>query len=356
MTAFARRNGWSGGRDSSREKRIATIAILCGACLLIGLASIALGAAAIAPARIIGILRGESAQSADAMIVLNIRLPRTLLGFFVGGALALAGALLQALFRNPLADPGVAGISGGAALGAVATIVLGDRFAAPLMSAYAVWALPVAAFLGSLVATTVLYALSTRLGRTSIATMLLAGVGLGSLAGSLTGLLATISDDRQLRDLTFWLLGSLGGANWSKAAVAAALITPAFLAAPFLARSLNALALGEAEAFHLGVRVERDKRIMIALASLAVGVGVALAGPIGFIGIVAPHLIRLTVGADHRLVLPASILLGGSLLVLADILARTIAAPAETPIGILTGLMGAPFFLWLLSTRMRHFE
>ncbi|PNG24682.1 FecCD family ABC transporter permease [Methylocella silvestris] len=356
MTFFARRDGRREDRDSSREKFIATIAILSVACLLTGLASIALGAAAIAPARIVLILQGEFAQSADAMIVLNIRLPRTLLGFLIGGALALSGALLQALFRNPLADPGVVGISAGAALAAAAAIVLGDRIAAPLMSAYSVWALPIAAFLGGLVATTLLYVLSTRLGRTSIATMLLAGIGVGSFAGSLTGLLATISDDRQLRDLTFWLLGSLGGANWSKATVAAALITPVFLAAPFLARSLNALALGEAEAFHLGVRVERDKRIMIALAALAVGVGVALAGPIGFIGIVAPHLIRLTVGADHRLVLPASIFLGGSLLVLADILARTIAAPAETPIGILTGLIGAPFFLWLLSTRMRHFE
>jgi iron complex transport system permease protein len=216
--------------------------------------------------------------------------------------------------------------------------------------------LPFAAFLGALATTSILYALATRMGRTSVATLLLAGIGLGSLAGSITGLMVYLSNDRQLRDLAFWSLGSLGGATWTKAAIAIALTGPVFLASPFLARSLNALSLGEAEAFHLGVPVQRVKRMMIALTSVAVGASVALAGPIGFVGIVVPHLLRLTVGADHRLVLPGSIFLGASLLVLADVLARTLAAPAEAPIGILTALMGAPFFLWLLSTRMRHHE
>jgi iron complex transport system permease protein len=294
--------------------------------------------------------------SPETVIVLDIRLPRTLLGFFVGGALAMSGALLQALFRNPLADPGIVGVSAGAGLAAAATIVSGDRIFASLLASYAIGLLPFAAFLGALATTSILYALATRMGRTSVATLLLAGIGLGSLAGSITGLMVYLSNDRQLRDLAFWSLGSLGGATWTKAAIAIALTGPVFLASPFLARSLNALSLGEAEAFHLGVPVQRVKRMMIALTSVAVGASVALAGPIGFVGIVVPHLLRLTVGADHRLVLPGSIFLGGSLLVLADVLARTLAAPAEAPIGILTALMGAPFFLWLLSTRMRHHE
>lgn len=361
MTATqAPRDAMAGARR--RRFRLApTVTLLAAASIVVCLASMSLGAAHIPPGRILeivgaGVFGGtRSVASPDATILLGIRAPRTLLGYVVGGALALSGALLQALFRNPLADPGLIGVSGGAALAAAGAILAGDHLlapASPLASALT----PCAAFFGGLATTSVLYILSTRLGRTSVATMLLAGVGVAALTTSVTGLMLYLSDDRQLRDITFWSLGSLGGATWGKLAVAAALAAPVFIAVPFLARGLNALALGEAEAFCLGVPAQRLKRVVIGLVSLAVGVSVALAGPIGFVGIIVPHLLRLTVGPDHRLVLPGSILLGGVLLVLADILARTLAAPAEIPIGIFTALMGAPFFLWLLSKRPHDFD
>ncbi|UDL95546.1 iron ABC transporter permease [Lichenihabitans sp. PAMC28606] len=337
---------------------IVTLTLLCLLLAGTAIASVGLGAVTISPSRILMVLRAALTRDPaldaahDGLILLDIRIPRTLLGFLVGAALAMSGALLQGLFRNPLADPGLIGVSAGAALAAAAAIVLGDRWIPGLLDGpWAVVVLPLAAFGGGLAATSILYGLATRDGRTSVALLLLAGVALGALAGAATGLLVYLSDDRQLRDLTFWSLGSLGGATWGKVATAAMLILPVLVIVPFLARSLNALALGEADAYYLGVPVQRTKRIMIGLVALAVGSSVALAGPIAFIGIVVPHLLRLTAGADHRIVLPASALLGGSLLVGADILARTLAAPAEVPIGILTAAIGAPFFLWLLLTR-----
>jgi iron complex transport system permease protein len=196
-----------------------------------------------------------------------------------------------------------------------------------------------------------LYLVATRSGRTSIATMLLAGVAFGALAGAVMGLFSYLSDDRQLRDLSFWSLGSLSGATWTKVMAVAPFILPTLLTMSFLARGLNALSLGEAEAFHLGVPVQRVKAIAVLLVAIAVGASVAAAGMIGFVGIVVPHVLRLMAGADHRMLLPASSLLGAALLVAADTMARTIAAPAELPIGILTAAIGAPFFLWLLLRR-----
>lgn len=286
------------------------------------------------------------------LVVLSIRLPRVLLAMLVGAALALSGALMQGLFRNPLADPGLIGVSAGSALAAGATIVLGDVLLAPLLGGRLPFAvLPIGAFLGGLTSTLLLYGIATRGGRTSIATMLLAGIALGALAGAMSGFLAFLSDDRQLRDLTFWTLGSFGGASWTKLAAVAPIILPLLIAAPLLARGLNGLALGEAEAFHLGLDVQRIKTIAILVVALAVGASVAAAGVIGFVGIVVPHLVRLAVGANHRVLLPGSALGGAILLLGADILARSLAAPAELPIGILTAALGAPFFLWLLLTR-----
>ena len=181
--------------------------------------------------------------------------------------------------------------------------------------------------------------------------MLLAGVAFGALAGAVMGLFSYLSDDRQLRDLSFWSLGSLSGATWTKVMAVTPFILPTLLAMPFLARGLNALSLGEAEAFHLGVPVQRVKAVAILLVAVAVGASVAAAGMIGFVGIVVPHVLRLIAGADHKMLLPASSLLGAALLVAADTVARTIAAPAELPIGILTAAIGAPFFLWLLLRR-----
>lgn len=323
---------------------------------LLAIASVMRGALTVPMGDVVDVLAkslsGEAtAGNRHALVILNIRLPRTLLAMLVGAALALSGAVMQGLFRNPLADPGLVGVSAGAALAAGATIVLGDLYLAPLIGKLPFALLPVGAFAGGLASTLLLYAIATREGRTSIATMLLAGVALGALAGALSGFLAYLSDDRQLRDLAFWSLGSFGGASWGKLAVVGPIILPLLVAAPFLARGLNALALGEAEAFHLGLGVQRIKAAAILLVALAVGASVAAAGVIGFVGIVVPHLVRLGLGANHRVLLPASALGGAVLLLSADILARTLVAPAELPIGILTAALGAPFFLWLLLRR-----
>jgi iron complex transport system permease protein len=258
---------------------------------------------------------------------------------------------MQGLFRNPLADPGLVGVSAGASLAAAVTIVLGDRYDALQWIGSFIPLPPVGAFLGGLAVTALLYAIATRGGVTSVAVLMLAGVALAALAGALNGLLIYMSDDRQLRDLTFWLLGSLGGSTWEKVVASAPLIVAALLTAPFLAHGLNALAPGEAEAFLLGVPVQRTKRAAILLVSIAVGASVAASGSIGFVGIVAPHALRLLFGADHRWIIPMSGALGALLLICADCLARSVAAPGELPIGILTAALGAPWFLFLLLQR-----
>jgi ABC-type Fe3+-siderophore transport system, permease component len=268
-----------------------------------------------------------------------IRLPRVLLGVLVGAALAVSGAALQGLFRNPLADPGLLGVSSGASVAVAAGIVLH-------IQPFGIYSLPVAAFAGSTIAIVAIYALAQqRDRRTNVATMLLAGIAINALCGSGTGLFTFLSTDEQLRTITFWQLGSLGGATWSAVATAAPFLLLCVVGMPFLGTALNALLLGEGNARFLGVPVEAVKGIAVALVALGVGAGVAVAGMIGFVGLVVPHLIRLWVGPNHRTLLPASALLGGTLLMLADLLARTIVAPAELPIGIVTALLGAPFFL-----------
>ncbi len=328
----------------------ALISLLVALCAL----AMSLGATGIPLARVAASLAG--AGGSDALIVLQVRLPRLCLGLLIGAALAVSGALMQGLFRNRLADPGLVGVSAGAALAAAATIVLGDALLVPLIGPLPFGILPVGAFAGGLLTTLGLYLVATRNGRTSIATMLLAGVAFGALAGAVMGLFSYLSDDRQLRDLSFWSLGSLSGASWIKVATVAPLILPVLIASPFLARGLNALSLGEAEAFHLGIPVQRVKAIAILLVAVSVGASVASAGMIGFVGIVVPHVLRLMAGPDHRFLLPACALLGGALLIGADTVARTVAAPAELPIGILTAAIGAPFFLWLLLRRPGGFS
>ena len=306
----------------------------------------------------IGVLQswlGGGAENAlserDRLIINEIRLPRIALGMLVGAALAVSGALMQGLFRNPLADPGIIGVSAGAGLGAISVIVLGHTVLAPVILVFGIFALPLAAFIGGLATTLVLYRVATRRGQTSIATMLLAGIALAALAGAFSGILIYLADDRQLRDLTFWQLGSLGGATWTKLMAAGPVIAMALAVAPFLSKGLNALALGEASARHLGVPVQRIKALAIVAVAAATGASVAFTGGIGFVGIVVPHLLRLVIGPDHRYLLPASALLGASLLLLADAVSRTIVAPAELPIGIITAVFGSPFFLWVLLRR-----
>ncbi|MBA1274766.1 iron ABC transporter permease [Pseudomonas azotifigens] len=287
-------------------------------------------------------------QLAQAELILGqIRLPRTLLGLAVGAVLALTGVAMQGLFRNPLADPGLIGVSSGAALGAAVAIVFGSALGG-LPAAFEPYLLSASAFAGGLVVTATVYRLGRRDGQTSVATMLLAGIALTALAGAAIGLFTYLADDATLRTLTFWNLGSLNGASYARLWPLLVIAAAVALWLPRRAAALNALLLGESEARHLGFSVERLKRELVFLTALGVGAAVAAAGLIGFIGLVVPHLIRLLSGPDHRVLLPAAALAGASLLLLADLLARLLLAPAELPIGIVTALLGAPFFLFLL--------
>ncbi|MQT13802.1 FecCD family ABC transporter permease [Segnochrobactrum spirostomi] len=331
---------------------------LAGAALVLVAAavlSLALGPTGISldavPRVVRALLAGGTASpeiARERLVLVDIRLTRTVLGILVGASLGITGAMMQGLFRNPLADPGLVGASTGAGLAAVAMIALGGGALAPVVALLGTEAVPVAAVIGAFATTLLLYAIATRQRQTSTATLLLAGVAIGAFAGALTGLIVFGADDRQLRDITFWTLGSLGGAAWPKLAAALPFFAVALAAAPLLARPLNALLLGEAEAVHLGIATEQAKRLAIAAAACAVGASVALSGVIGFVGIVVPHVVRLAAGPDHRIVLPGSALAGAALLLLADTIARVVVAPAELPIGIVTAAIGAPFFLWLL--------
>lgn len=320
--------------------------------LLLG---VGLGPVLVPPEAVAAILLSKLGLTLDVpvtpqqMAVLwNIRLPRVLLGALSGAALAVSGALLQGVFRNPLADPGLIGVSSGAALGAVAVIVSG---LAPL----GLFTLPFAAFVSGAATTLLVYRLSRRHGRTDVATLLLVGLALNAVAGAATGLLTYLADDAALRSIVFWTMGGLGGALWETLLAAAPGIALALLLAPRLGRALNLFALGEVEARHLGVTVEQVKRASVLLAALATGASVALVGPIGFIGLIVPHMVRLAAGPDHRLLLPAATLGGASLLILADLVARTVAAPAEVPVGLITALAGGPFFLALILRSRRRY-
>ena len=288
-------------------------------------------------------------------VLASIRVPRVLFGFVVGAALAVAGSALQSLFRNPLADPALIGVSAGAAVAVAAVIVLGATVLSGLTSALGIFTLPVAGFVGGLFTTTIIYLLSQQEGRTSMMTMLLAGIAVNALAGASIGLFSLIANDEQLRNITFWSFGSLGNATWT---VLAAITVPITLSILFLYRismGLNALMFGEAEAAHLGFGVQRLKLIVIVNAALLAGFVVSVSGVIGFVALVAPHVVRLLIGPNVRFLIPASALLGGGLLVVADVLARTALAPAELPIGVITAFIGAPFFLILLYTQRRSF-
>ncbi|WP_371234529.1 FecCD family ABC transporter permease [Pseudomonas sp. QE6] len=315
--------------------------------LALGPVSLPLGDTLRALARLIGLPVSADALGQAELIVGQIRLPRTLLGIATGGVLALAGVAMQGLFRNPLADPGLIGVSSGAALGAAIAIVFGASIGG-LPEALAPYLLSACAFAGGLLVTALVYRLGRHNGQTSVATMLLAGIALTALAGALIGLFTYLADDATLRTLTFWNLGSLNGASYPRLWP---LLLITLLVACWLPRrvdALNALLLGESEARHLGFDVERLKVELILCTALGVGAAVAAAGMIGFIGLVVPHLLRLIVGPDHRILLPASMFGGAILLLLADLVARLALAPAELPIGIVTALIGAPFFLYLL--------
>ena len=315
--------------------------------LALGPVSLPLGDTLLAALRLMGLpIDGEGLQQAE-LILGQIRLPRSLLGLCVGIVLTLSGVAMQGLFRNPLADPGLVGVAGGAALGAAIAIVGGSMLGG-LPPALAPYLLSICAFSGGLIVTAVVYRFGRRDGQTNVATMLLAGVAMTAMSGAGVGLFTYLADDATLRSLTFWNLGSLNGASYSRLWPLLLVTVGVAVWLPRRAAALNALLLGESEARHLGFNVERIKLELVLCTALGVGAAVAAAGLIGFIGLVVPHLMRLLVGPDHRVLLPASLLAGATLLLLADLVARLVLAPAELPIGIVTALIGAPFFLYLL--------
>lgn len=343
--------GTDAARPIARPRRLIFAGLILLAAALF-VAELALGPVRIAPAAILRALTG-TADPATAAIIGSIRLPRALLGLAVGVALGLSGAAMQGILRNPLADPGLIGVSGGAALGAVSILVLGGPLAGGLPEAARPWLLPVAAFLGAGIVTLFVFAVARRGGVTSVATLILAGVAVNALVGAMIGMLAYVSDDRQLRDLTFWTMGSLGGASWPLVLVALgiALATGAALLA--FGRSLDLFQLGERAAFHSGLDIERAKLRIGVLTALGVGAVTAAAGPIGFVGLIAPHIARIAVGHGHRAMLPAAALVGIALVLSADLAVRLAVPPAEPPIGLAMSLIGGPFFLWLLTRRTR---
>ncbi len=325
--------------------------------LVVGLIAILIiaigrGAVSISPGEIVaavgerlGLDLGE-VSSRKAAILWSVRLPRVALAALVGAALGCSGATLQGIVRNPLADPTLIGVSGGAALGAVACLVLARHLLA--LETFGVWALPAAAFAGAFATTLIALRIARVEGRTSAATLLLGGIGLASLTGAAYGILLYFADDAALRSITFWSLGSVGGATAPVLAAAALPIIAALVLLPRLAGDLDRLALGELEARHLGVDVDRLIRRAALLSSLAVGAAVATCGVIGFIGLVVPYLARGALGPSHRGLLLVSALGGAVLLVLADLVARTVVAPTEIPVGVVTALVGAPVLLALV--------
>lgn len=328
--------------------------------LLVGVVvlSLGIGAVAMQPGQAVAILLEQvgvrlpvAYDSTQSAVLLAVRLPRVLGSVLVGGALASAGVALQALFRNPLADPWLVGVSGGASCGA-ASAILGAALLSPTVAGVlGIAMVPIAAFLGALAAAFAVLRLS-RIGRApSAVVMLLCGIAVNALASAGTGLLTYLADDTQLRRIAFWQLGSLGGITWRSLPVAAILMSMAILLLIRYARRLDALVLGEAEAGHLGIDPVRLRRRVVALAALGTGAAVALTGIIGFIGLVVPHVARLLFGAAHRHLIPRAALLGATVLTLSDLVARTALAPSELPIGIVTSAFGAPFFLWLLLRR-----
>ncbi|MGK3224007.1 FecCD family ABC transporter permease [Enterobacter soli] len=287
-------------------------------------------------------------NSDDALrqIWLTIRLPRVLLALVIGGSLALAGCVMQGLFRNPLADPGLLGISSGAALAVALWVVIPLSLPALVM----LYAPMLAAFLGALAATVVIFLLSQQ-RESSLSRLLLVGIAINALCGAAVGVLSWISNDAQLRQLSLWGMGSLGQAQWSTLLAVTSLMVPTVWVIWRLATALNLLQLGEEEAHYLGVDVKVVQRVLLLCSALLVAAAVAVSGVIGFVGLVVPHLMRMWLGADHRAVIPGSVLAGAFLLLIADTVARTLVAPAEMPVGLLTSILGAPWFLWLIFRR-----
>jgi iron complex transport system permease protein len=286
-------------------------------------------------------------------ILFDIRLPRICLAILIGAILAISGAVMQGLFRNPLAAPSLIGVSSGASVGASVVIVLAGAWLQS-NTALGLSLVAVGAFIGSFLVTVLVYRLSTSALGTSVTTMLLAGIAVSALAGAVSGLLSYYADNEMLRQISIWQMGNLSTANWQRVLVLAVVAILVLSLFPRESKSLNALLLGESEARHLGIDVQQVKRKLILLTTLGIGTAVAIGGMIGFVGLIVPHIVRLLIGPDHRWLLPVSALAGGVLLLLADTIARIIIAPTELPTGILTAILGAPFFIMLLVQQRRE--
>lgn len=327
---------------------------------LVALLALMMGPVWITPVNLfqsLGELFGNTASvSMDARIIGAIRLPRVILAGIVGACLAVCGAAMQGLFRNPLADPSLIGVSSGASAGASCAIVLGGGYWLGQTQLLGLSLVALGAFAGGFLAVILVYRLATSATGTSVVTMLLAGIAISALAGALNSLFSFAADDEMLRRISLWQMGALDAANWPRVWIAGVVVILLMAVLPRDSRALNAFLLGESEARHLGIRVDAVKRRLIFLTALAVGTSVAVAGTISFVGLIVPHIVRLLIGPDHRFLVPGSALAGAILLIVADACARVVVAPAELPAGILTALLGTPFFFSLLLQKRKQEE
>ena len=318
--------------------------------LTVALLSLAFGAVPISLENLFAVLAGKADQQTQ-LIIERLRIPRTLLALSVGAMLASCGAITQGLFRNPLADPSLIGVSAGASAGAAIVIVLLNT---TQWSIAGLSLVTVGAFIGSILTVILVYRISTSSSGTSVTTMLLAGIAVTFLAGSFSNILEFIADNEMLKRITLWRMGGLDAADYTHVGIVAAVMLFVFSVLPFQYSALNALLLGESEARHLGVDVNRIKRRLIIIVAAGVGTSVALAGTISFIGLIVPHIVRMLIGPNHRYLIPLSAVLGALLLVVADTFARTVIAPTEMPVGLVTALIGAPVFISLLRKRYQY--
>ena len=337
-----------------RKKSTVIIIALLISTIICAIAALSSGASAIPATKIftffaekVSLITASLSQT-DTYIISELRLPRICMAILTGIVLASCGAAMQGVFRNPLADPGILGVNSGAGLGAALMIVLGAQIVPESLPMLKFYSIPLGAFIGALLVTIILYRVGSSEGRTNTAMLLLGGIALQAMIGAVLGLLTFISSEEELRSLTFWSMGSLDISGWKELSLIAPICLISYFMIHRQAKALNSLLLGESEAVHLGYNVQALKVQLIIWCSLAVGITVAFTGGIGFIGLVAPHLIRLMLGPDHRILFPASALCGACLLLISDTLARTVASPVEIPIGIITATLGSPFFLALL--------
>lgn len=322
-------------------------------CIVVSFIGLSSGGVSISYSRLMDILFTGQSSNLEHAVIWQIRLPRLVLAIVVGAGLGACGAAMQAVFRNPLADPGLIGISSGAALGAISTIVLGSTLLSGFADYYGIYAVPIGAFLGCLGVCSLIYRLSSQGNRFTIVSLLLAGIAVNAIVGAVIGILTLISSDQQLRDLTFWSMGALAGNSFTTIIPSLCLMLACCFGFSRLAQPLNLYLLGEQQARHLGVDVVGLKKKVFVYTALCTGAAVALTGIIGFVGFIVPHIVRLLIGPDHRYLLPASMLGGAILLCLADLLARTLILPSELPIGLITSALGGPFFLIMLVKTYR---